>query len=90
VRAPGSGRPSYRRSQDLRDHDIWATTVAGVADRDGLHPCGHGGDRAIWNILSDGDFGMVLANAAHIKNVPGRKTDVSATRSGLPTWRPTA
>jgi transposase len=27
-------------------------------------------------ILSDGDFELVLANAAHIKNVPGRKTDV--------------
>ena len=30
-----------------------------------------------WNILSDGAFELVLANAAHIKNVPGRKTDVS-------------
>ena len=27
--------------------------------------------------LSDGDFELVLANAAHVKNVPGRKTDVS-------------
>jgi transposase len=33
--------------------------------------------RPVWNILSDGDFELVLANAAHIKNVPGRKTDVS-------------
>src|SRR6516162_8704125 len=33
--------------------------------------------KPVWNILSDGDFGLVLANAAHIKNVPGRKTDVS-------------
>src|SRR6516165_12353661 len=32
--------------------------------------------KPIWNILSDGDFELVLANAAHIKNVPGRKTDV--------------
>jgi len=32
--------------------------------------------RPVWNILSDGDFELVLANAAHIKNVPGRKTDV--------------
>jgi transposase len=30
--------------------------------------------RPVWHILSDGDFEMVLANAAHIKNVPGRKT----------------
>jgi hypothetical protein len=26
--------------------------------------------------LSDGGFELLLANAAHIKNVPGRKTDV--------------
>jgi transposase len=28
-------------------------------------------------ILADGEFTMVLANAAHVKNVPGRKTDVN-------------
>ena len=33
--------------------------------------------KPVWNILSDGDFELVLANAAHIKNVPGRKTDIS-------------
>jgi transposase len=33
--------------------------------------------RPVWNILSDGAFELVLANAAHIKNVPGRKTDVN-------------
>jgi transposase len=33
--------------------------------------------KPVWNILSDGDFELILANAAHIKNVPGRKTDVS-------------
>ena len=32
--------------------------------------------KPVWNILSDGGFELVLANAAHIKNVPGRKTDV--------------
>src|ERR1700687_2536515 len=32
--------------------------------------------RPIWSILSDGEFELVLANAAHVKNVPGRKTDV--------------
>ena len=32
--------------------------------------------KPVWNILSDGDSELVLANAAHIKNVPGRKTDV--------------
>jgi transposase len=33
--------------------------------------------KPVWNILSDGRFELILANAAHIKNVPGRKTDVS-------------
>ena len=33
--------------------------------------------KPVWNILSDGDFELMLANAAHIKNVPGRKTDVN-------------
>src|SRR5512147_89060 len=33
--------------------------------------------KPVWNILSDGPFEMILANAAHIKNVPGRKTDVN-------------
>lgn len=33
--------------------------------------------RPVWHILSDGEFELVLANAAHVKNVPGRKTDVN-------------
>ncbi len=31
----------------------------------------------VWKILSDGDVKLVLANAAHIKAVPGRKTDMN-------------
>lgn len=33
--------------------------------------------KPIWHILADGEFELVLANAARIKNVPGRKTDVN-------------
>lgn len=33
--------------------------------------------KPVWRILSDGDFDLVLANAGHIKAVPGRKTDVN-------------
>lgn len=33
--------------------------------------------KPVWNILSDGPFELIVANAAHIKNVPGRKTDVN-------------
>lgn len=32
--------------------------------------------KPVWHVLSDGEFQLVLANAAHVKNVPGRKTDV--------------
>ncbi|UTW68514.1 transposase [Anaerobacillus sp. HL2] len=31
--------------------------------------------KPVWNLLED-DFQLVLANAKHVKNVPGRKTDV--------------
>jgi transposase len=31
----------------------------------------------VWKILSDGDFQLMVANAAHLKNVPGRKTDMN-------------
>jgi transposase len=32
--------------------------------------------KPVWHVL-EGQFELVLANAAHVKNVPGRKTDVS-------------
>ena len=31
----------------------------------------------VWKILSTGDFTLIVANAAHIKQVPGRKTDMN-------------
>jgi len=37
--------------------------------------------KPVWHVLGDGEFELVLANAAHVKNVPGRKTDV-----GDATW----
>ena len=33
--------------------------------------------KPVWHILADGEVTLILANAAHVKNVPGRKTDVS-------------
>ena len=33
--------------------------------------------KPVWHVL-EGEFELVLANAAHIRNVPGRKTDVNA------------
>jgi len=33
--------------------------------------------KPVWHILSGGDLALILANAAHVRNVPGRKTDVA-------------
>ena len=33
--------------------------------------------KPVWHILDDGEFALVLANAAHVKNLPGRKTDIN-------------
>jgi transposase len=33
--------------------------------------------KPVWHILSDGGFELTLANARHVKAVPGRKTDVN-------------
>lgn len=33
--------------------------------------------KPVWNVLSDGGFELMVVNAAHIKNVPGRKTDMN-------------
>src|SRR5262249_48984978 len=43
--------------------------------------------KPVWHILSDGEFELVLANAAHVKNVPGRKTDVSDAEWLADLWR---
>jgi len=36
--------------------------------------------KPVWQVLADGSFELVLANAAQVKNVPGRKTDVNDAR----------
>jgi transposase len=33
--------------------------------------------KPVWQVLASESFELVLANAAHVKNVPGRKTDVN-------------
>jgi transposase len=30
--------------------------------------------KPVWHILAAAAFALILANAAHVKNVPGRKT----------------
>ena len=69
---------------DVRTFD---TTTPGLLALSGWlseHGCTHVAMEAtgvywkpVWHILSDGDVTLILANAAHVKNVPGRKTDVA-------------
>jgi transposase len=40
--------------------------------------------KPVWHILDDGEFALLLANAAHVKNVPGRKTDVNDATARRP------
>jgi transposase len=65
---------------DVRNDNEWPQISVGLADRERIHACCDGSHRVywkpVWNILSDGKFELLLANAAHIKNVPGRKTDI--------------
>lgn len=35
--------------------------------------------KPVWHVL-EGEFELLLANAAHVKNVPGRKTDINDAR----------
>jgi transposase len=80
VRVPGEGG---HREPHLAE---FATTVQGlIALRDWLaaHRVTHVAMEAtgvywqpVWHILED-DFELTLCNARHVKNVPGRKTDVS-------------
>jgi transposase len=75
-------------------HEVrsFSTTTRGLATLTEWltsHGCTHVGMEAtgvywkpVWHLL-EGHFELVLANAQHIRNVPGRKT--STTRPGSPT-----
>ncbi len=69
-----------------RETRSFATTTSGLlelAEWLGSHGCTHVAMEAtgvywrpVWHMLEE-DFALVLANAQHIRNVPGRKTDVN-------------
>ncbi len=73
---------SLPRHQEVRS---FATTTRGLlalSEWLASHGCTHVAMEAtgiywkpIWHVL-EGDFELVLANAQHVRNVPGRKTDV--------------
>jgi transposase len=69
--------------QEVRSFHTTTSGLLSLADWLNSHACTHVAMEAtgvywkpVWHIL-EGDFELVLANAAHIKNVPGRKTDVN-------------
>ena len=80
-------RTAERGGEARREVRTFATTTRGLLDLGDWmteHGCTHVAMEAtgvywkpVWHILSDGEFELVLANAAHVKNVPGRKTDVN-------------
>ena len=73
--------PAASGGSQLRHHD--RAQLLELADWLAEHDCTHVAMEAtgvywkpVWHVL-EGEFELVLANAAHIRNVPGRKTDVN-------------
>ena len=69
---------------EVRTFDTTTPGLLALADWLAEHSCTHVAMEAtgvywkpVWHVLSDGDLVLILANAAHVKNVPGRKTDVA-------------
>jgi transposase len=69
--------------QEVRRFATTTTGLFALADWLGAHGCTHVAMEAtgvywkpVWHVL-EADFELVLANAQHIRTVPGRKTDVS-------------
>jgi transposase len=69
--------------KEIRTFSTTTTDLINLSEWLGENKCTHIAMEAtgvywkpVWHILSDGDFELVLANAAQVKNVPGRKTDV--------------
>ena len=81
ARTPGGPRPARTESSHVRHHHAGPAGAVRLAGGGG---CTHVAMEAtgiywkpVWHILADGEFTLILANAAHVKNVPGRKTDVA-------------
>ena len=69
--------------QEVRSFGTTTTELLALADWLAEHDCTHVAMEAtgvywkpVWHVL-EAEFELVLANAAHIRNVPGRKTDVN-------------
>jgi transposase len=72
-----------RASHEVRTFETTTKGLLALADWLGEAGCTHVAMEStgvywkpVWHVL-EGEFELVLANAAHIRNVPGRKTDVN-------------
>jgi len=72
-----------RAAQEVRTFDTTTKGLLALADWLRESRCTHVAMEStgvywkpVWHVL-EGDFELVLANATHIRNVPGRKTDVN-------------
>jgi transposase len=81
VRVPGEDGRSRR--QEVREFKTTVRGLLGMADWLKAHGVTVVAMEAtgvywrpVWQVL-EGDFELMLCNAAHVKNVPGRKTDVA-------------
>src|SRR5947207_14895140 len=79
VRISNHGAPT----QEVRTFATTTSDLLALADWLEDHGVGHVSMEAtgvywkpVWHVL-EGHFQLILANAAHVKNVPGRKTDVN-------------
>jgi len=74
---------SEPKHQEVRSFGTTTTELLALSEWLTSHGCTHVAMEAtgvywkpVWHVL-EGDFELVLANAQHIRNVPGRKTDVA-------------
>lgn len=80
ARIAGDGKPVM----DIETFGATTDALLRLSDRLTERGCTHIAMEAtgvyrkpVWHVLDDGGFALILANAAHVKNVPGRKTDVA-------------
>jgi transposase len=79
VRIAGDGGPT----QEVRSFETTTSGLLALADWLATHGVEHAAMEAtgvywkpVWHVL-EGHVELILANAAHVKNLPGRKTDVN-------------
>ena len=80
IRLAATGEPKT----EVRTFSTTTLGLLALSDWLSQHACTHVAMEAtgvywqpVWHILADGTFTLILTNPAHVKNVPGRKTDVA-------------